>query len=117
MAPPSQIAIATSSLQRLVKEEGSYHKELKQQETRLEKLVASKDEDENAEFQLKQEVGASRGSTVIKKLMRISEKLSRKPKPSSHLFANASQMLCRSSRTSWRQGMPQKRRLRRQTRS
>lgn len=56
MAPPSQITIATSSLQRLVKEETSYHKELKQQEARLEKLVKSEEEDENAEFQLKQEV-------------------------------------------------------------
>ncbi len=59
MAPPSQITIATSSLQRLVKEEASYHKELKHQEARLEKLLASKDEDENAEYQLKQEVSAS----------------------------------------------------------
>ncbi len=56
MAPPTQITIATSSLQRLVKEEASYHKELKHQEARLEKLLASKDEDENAEYQLKQEV-------------------------------------------------------------
>lgn len=55
MAPPSQLAIATSSVQRLVKEEASYHKELAQQEARLEKLLASKDEDENAEYQLKQE--------------------------------------------------------------
>jgi len=56
MAPPSQLAIATSSVQRLVKEEASYHKELTQQEARLEKLIASEDGDENAEFQLKQEV-------------------------------------------------------------
>jgi hypothetical protein len=55
MAPPSQLSIATSSVQRLVKEEGSYHKELTQQETRLEKLLASKDGDENAEYQVKQE--------------------------------------------------------------
>lgn len=57
MAPPSQLAIATSAVQRLVKEEVSYHKELTQQEARLEKIIASNDEDENAEFQLKQEVG------------------------------------------------------------
>lgn len=56
MAPPSQLAIATGSVQRLVKEESSYYKELTQQESRLAKLIASKDEDENAEFQLKQEV-------------------------------------------------------------
>jgi predicted ribosome quality control (RQC) complex YloA/Tae2 family protein len=56
MAPPSQLAIATSSVQRLVKEEASYHKELKNQEARLEKLINSKEQDENAEYQLKQEV-------------------------------------------------------------
>jgi tubulin-specific chaperone A len=56
MPPPSQLAIATSSVQRLVKEEASYYKELQQQEARLEKTQASKDEDENAEYQVKQEV-------------------------------------------------------------
>lgn len=56
MAPPSQLAIATSALQRLVKEEASYEKELKGQETRLEKILSTKDEDENAEYKLKQEV-------------------------------------------------------------
>ncbi|KAG0650727.1 hypothetical protein D0Z07_2313 [Hyphodiscus hymeniophilus] len=58
MAPPSQLAIATSSLQRLVKEEASYYKELQQQEARLEKSQTSKDEDENAEYQIKQERAA-----------------------------------------------------------
>ncbi|EKD20649.1 uncharacterized protein L3040_006373 [Drepanopeziza brunnea f. sp. 'multigermtubi'] len=58
MAPPSQLAIATSALQRLVKEEVSYEKELKGQETRLEKILATKDEDENAEYKLKQERAA-----------------------------------------------------------
>ncbi|KAH7364787.1 tubulin binding cofactor A [Rhexocercosporidium sp. MPI-PUGE-AT-0058] len=56
MAPPTPLAIATSSLQRLVKEEVSYEKELQGQETRLEKLLATKDQDENAEYQLKQEL-------------------------------------------------------------
>lgn len=56
MAPPSQLTISTGAVQRLVKEESSYHKELKSQEARLEKLLGSKDEDENAEYQLKQEV-------------------------------------------------------------
>jgi tubulin-specific chaperone A len=59
MAPPSQLAIATSSVQRLVKEEASYHKELTQQQARLEKLLASTGEEENAEYQLKQEVSLS----------------------------------------------------------
>jgi tubulin-specific chaperone A len=57
MPPPSPLAIATSVVQRLVKEETSYHKELKSQEARLEKLVSSTDADENKEYQLKQEVG------------------------------------------------------------
>jgi tubulin-specific chaperone A len=55
MAPPSQLSIATSSVQRLMKEEASYYKELQQQEARLEKAQAAEDEDENAEYQLKQE--------------------------------------------------------------
>jgi len=55
MAPPTQLSIATSSVQRLVKEEASYYKELQQQEARLVKTQAAKDEDENAEYQLKQE--------------------------------------------------------------
>jgi len=54
MAPPSKLAIATSSVQRLVKEEASYHKEILQQESRIKKLEQPS-EDENAEFQLKQE--------------------------------------------------------------
>jgi hypothetical protein len=56
MAPPSQIAIATSSVTRLVKEEASYHKELVNQEARLDKLVKNEDGDENKEYQIKQEV-------------------------------------------------------------
>ena len=55
MGPPSPLAIATSSLQRLVKEESSYHKELAQQQARLEKLEKDKD-DENAEFLVNQQV-------------------------------------------------------------
>lgn len=56
MPPPSQLAIATSSVQRLVKEEASYHKELTQQEARIAKLENEVNSDENAEYQLKQEV-------------------------------------------------------------
>jgi tubulin-specific chaperone A len=55
MAPPSKLAVATSSVRRLVKEEASYHKELEQQEARIKKLEADMS-DENAEYQLKQEV-------------------------------------------------------------
>lgn len=59
MPPPSQLAIATSSLNRLVKEERSYHAEHEQQRARIAKLEstqASGDGDENAEFVLAQEV-------------------------------------------------------------
>lgn len=52
---PSKLAIATSAVKRLVKEEASYHKELEQQEARIKKLEGGS-EDENAEYQLKQEV-------------------------------------------------------------
>lgn len=55
MAPPSKLGVATSALMRLVKEEASYHKEMEQQEARIKKLE-SNTEDENAEYQLKQEV-------------------------------------------------------------
>lgn len=57
MPPPTPLAIATGSLQRLVKEEASYHKELVNQEARLEKLLASTEEDENKEYSVKQQVG------------------------------------------------------------
>lgn len=58
MAPPSKLAVATSSVLRLVKEEASYHKELEQQEARIKKLESST-EDDNAEYQLKQEASQS----------------------------------------------------------
>ncbi|ORY15969.1 tubulin binding cofactor A-domain-containing protein [Clohesyomyces aquaticus] len=54
MAPPSKLAVATSSLTRLVKEEASYHKEMAEQEARIKKIQESTG-DENAEYQLKQE--------------------------------------------------------------
>ncbi|KIV95578.1 hypothetical protein B0A52_07225 [Exophiala mesophila] len=57
---PSQIQIATSSLQRLLKEEASYYKEQEQQEARIQKLekqdpATSADSDGNQAFLLKQE--------------------------------------------------------------
>ncbi|KAI9835324.1 MAG: hypothetical protein M1819_002468 [Sarea resinae] len=56
MPPPSSLTIATSALQRLVKEEKSYHKELQQQEERVRKLESEKaDADEDHEFKLRQE--------------------------------------------------------------
>ena len=55
MAPPSKLAIATGVVMRLVKEEASYHKEIKQQEARI-KQTESSTGDENAEYTLRQEV-------------------------------------------------------------
>jgi tubulin-specific chaperone A len=58
MAPPSKLAVATSSVLRLVKEEASYHKEIEQQEARIKKLEKSLEEgnaEDNAEFQLNQD--------------------------------------------------------------
>lgn len=61
MPAPNPLAIATSSVQRLVKEEAYYHKDLASQEVRVQKLEkdvkeGGADQDENAEYMLKQEV-------------------------------------------------------------
>jgi len=61
MAPPTPLTIATASVQRLVKEEASYHRELQQQEQRIKRLEAKQtpageDDDGNQEYMLKQEV-------------------------------------------------------------
>ncbi|KAK5084294.1 tubulin folding cofactor A [Lithohypha guttulata] len=54
--PPSQLQIATSALQRLVKEEASYHKELVFQQKRIADLEKQTDDtDRNREYILKQE--------------------------------------------------------------
>lgn len=72
MPQPTPLAIATSSLQRLVKEEASYHSELEMQQKRIERLESAQptvtdgeagEEDDaergNQEFLLKQEVRLS----------------------------------------------------------
>lgn len=68
MPAPSPLAIATQSVQRLVKEESYYRKELAQQSERVKKLEAelqaSPDSaDGNATFMLKQEVRLSSSSS------------------------------------------------------
>ncbi|KAB5551124.1 tubulin binding cofactor A-domain-containing protein [Coniochaeta sp. 2T2.1] len=58
MPAPSPLDVATQSVQRLVKEEASYHKELDGQKARVEKIEAeikAGTDDENAEYVLKQE--------------------------------------------------------------
>ncbi|KAM5355846.1 hypothetical protein ACJ41O_002492 [Fusarium nematophilum] len=62
MPPPSHLAIATSSVNRLLKEEASYHKELEQQEAEVKALQekidkGEGDDDGNGNFILKQQVG------------------------------------------------------------
>ncbi|BCS26398.1 putative tubulin-specific chaperone Rbl2 [Aspergillus puulaauensis] len=56
MAPRSQLEITTASVQRLVKEEGSYRRELEQQKERIQKLEAQDPSaDENRDYMLNQE--------------------------------------------------------------
>ena len=61
MPAPSPLAIASGSVQRLLKEEASYHKELAQQEAQVKaleeriKASGSASEDGNDEFMLKQD--------------------------------------------------------------
>lgn len=60
MPSPTPLAVATASIQRLVKEESLYHKELDGQKTRIAKLeqtIAAGTDEENAEYVLRQEVG------------------------------------------------------------
>lgn len=59
MAPASPLAIATSSVNRLVKEEASYHRELEEQTKRIAKLeseAGTEDPEGNREYLIKQEV-------------------------------------------------------------
>jgi tubulin-specific chaperone A len=84
MAPPSKLAVATSVLRRLVKEEASYHKEIEHQAARIKKLESStEDEDGNAEYTLRQERQALEETrkvlpTVREKITRALEELEEK---------------------------------------
>ncbi|EAW06321.1 putative tubulin-specific chaperone Rbl2 [Aspergillus clavatus NRRL 1] len=55
MPPPTHFEVAISSVERLVKEEQSYHREIQQQTDKIKKLETEKSEDENREYLLKQE--------------------------------------------------------------
>ncbi|KAI9036405.1 putative tubulin-specific chaperone Rbl2 [Aspergillus affinis] len=58
MAPRSQLEITTQSVLRLVKEEASYHNELKEQTNRIQRLETHENtdaDDENQEYTLRQE--------------------------------------------------------------
>ncbi|KAJ9164611.1 hypothetical protein NKR19_g1204 [Coniochaeta hoffmannii] len=61
MPSPTPLEVATQSVQRLVKEETSYHKELSSQQARVSKIeseISAGTGDENAEYVLKQEKAA-----------------------------------------------------------
>lgn len=64
MPPTAPLAIATSVVQRLVREEASYHQELEEQTKRVAKLESETgvDEDGNREFLIKQEVCKKKNS-------------------------------------------------------
>lgn len=88
MPAPSKLAIATSAVSRLLKEEASYHKELAQGEERIKKLETN-NEGENADFQMKQEVRVLICICPVcpivfppNRLIFHRKKLSRRPKPS-----------------------------------
>jgi len=59
MPAPSRLQIATSSLERLLKEESSYHKELEQGQARVHRLETETSNDQNADYMLRQEVNPS----------------------------------------------------------
>ena len=61
MPAPSQLSIATSVVNRLVKEEASYHTELEQQKVRISKLEANNGD----EYELRQEVRTARQSLYL----------------------------------------------------
>ncbi|KAI1750890.1 putative tubulin-specific chaperone Rbl2 [Xylaria castorea] len=70
MPAPSPLAIATQSVQRLVKEDSYYRKELAQQSERVQKLEAglkapSESDDGNAPFILKQEQKAMEETRAV----------------------------------------------------
>ena len=56
MPSPSQLSIATSAVNRLLKEEVTYRKELADQEQRLKQMQDAKDDDENRDFNIEQGV-------------------------------------------------------------
>ncbi|KAF9776976.1 hypothetical protein IL306_004761 [Fusarium sp. DS 682] len=76
MPPPSQLAIATSSVNRLLKEEASYYKEVEQEEAKInalkEKIDSGANDDENASFMLKQQ------QTALEQTKAVFEPLRRK---------------------------------------
>ncbi|RDA89626.1 hypothetical protein CP533_6106 [Ophiocordyceps camponoti-saundersi (nom. inval.)] len=74
MPAPSPLAISTSSVERLLKEERSYHAELAEQQARAEalsKIPTEKDDDGNAEFLLKQQRAVVEQTRAVFKPLRM----------------------------------------------
>ncbi|OIW34560.1 tubulin binding cofactor A [Coniochaeta ligniaria NRRL 30616] len=68
MPAPTPLDVATQSVQRLVKEEKSYHKELDTQNSRVAKIeseISAGTGDENAEYVLKQEKAAAAETQAV----------------------------------------------------
>jgi tubulin-specific chaperone A len=65
MPAPSRLQIATSSLERLLKEEASYHRELEQGEARIRAAEQQNSSDENADYVIRQEVLFSTSSAFL----------------------------------------------------
>ncbi|KAK5137988.1 hypothetical protein LTR08_005785 [Meristemomyces frigidus] len=77
MPPPSRLAIATSVVNRLVKEEKSYHKELEHQQASIDKLEQGGG-DENADFQMRQEASMDETRAMFPQLkQKIQDALAR----------------------------------------
>jgi tubulin-specific chaperone A len=90
MAPPTPLTIATASVQRLVKEEASYHRELQQQEQRIKRLEADQTPageggDGNQEYMLKQERRALEETKAI--FPTLNQKISEAVVKLEHLLA------------------------------
>ena len=88
MAPPSKLDVAISSVNRLLKEKASYHKEEEAQVARIHKLE-QETSGENLEFMLKQEVLVAVSHTATVPLTCTRKSLLRRPKPCSSLLISA----------------------------
>jgi hypothetical protein len=97
MAPPTVLAIKTSSVIRLVKEEAMYHKELVVEQQRLAKMS---EDSETDEYALKQQVYWSPTPPSTSLTYRLnSKKSSKRPRLSFRRFARSYKPLLKSLRT------------------
>lgn len=109
MPPPSQLAIATSSVNRLLKEEDSYHKELAKQEADIKTLEekiknSQSDEDGNGKYMLKQQVRRVRVLWAPQVLLTMC--CSELPRSRQRPFSNLCDRDSPTPRPSWRSRSP-----------